>query len=478
MSDTPDYLSIAHQVQQPYWRTVDDVLEGTTAIRKRGETYTAKAQGESDERFKRRLERSRYYNLYKRVLDSLVGRVYRKPPKLAIDGSEVLSADVEDIDGLGTHLSVFGRRLFRKSIHHGHAAILVDAPPDPNLGRRPSVADAQRLGLRPYWVPIHAPQILSAVSGPGIGAAVLQQVAIRDDRVVPDGRFGERLSKGFRVWYLDAQGVVWEKWEVPEKGENPVRVDDGLISGLRVIPVVPDYASDPLGWFHTRPMLYDVAEANLDHYAIQSDHRYSLHVASIPIPVIKETQQPGEEKTEIPISVENGIRLYSEHGEAYFMEHQGKALNQTRDEMRDLEDRCLYLGLQTTVRRTRSAETAEAKRIDAMEQDSVLAVAARGHQDALEQALKVHAVLRGEPEPSITMSFDYDGMSMGADMFARTVDAFTAGLLRRETVWQMMEQGGILPEDFDHQAEALALDSARDLGGKVPDDILDDDLAA
>ena len=129
-TDTPNQKNLVYQAQEHAWEMVDDVLQGTVAVRKKGEVYTPRAQGESMEKYERRLKRSRFYNIYRRTLGGMTGRVFRTPPKLAKDAPKELLEHAENIDGKGTHVSIFARRLFRKGLHHGHAAILIDTPPD------------------------------------------------------------------------------------------------------------------------------------------------------------------------------------------------------------------------------------------------------------------------------------------------------------------------------------------------------------
>jgi hypothetical protein len=462
--DTPAVTNAAYDAQRPDWIVVDDVYSGTKAIQKKKDTYTPRAQGESDPRYERRLNRSRFYNVYRRTITGLVGRVFRRPPKLASDTtSPQIEAHVENIDGQGTHLAVFARRVFTHAVHHGHAAILIDAPRDPNLGRKPRLKEISDLGLRPYWVPVKADQIVNFATDVIRGVTVLTQVSIRECRMVADGRFGESEDVTYRVFTLTNDGVTWELWS--ESAGKLSMEDSGIVKGTKTIPVIPIYAVDPLGWFHSRPTLLDLAETNLDHYAIQSDHRYSLHVASIPIPVIK---NDGPINEPIPISVEDGIRL-GVNGDAYFLEHKGTALGQTRQEMQDLEERMALLGMATLSRRTNQAETAEAKRIDAMEQESTLAVAARSLQDALEQGLHIHAEMIGEEAPSITVNFDFDGLTMTPEQFRAHLEAWQSGAYTLETFWTMMEQGGLLPEDFDRETETQALAEQAMATPVVPD---------
>ena len=54
---------------------------------------------------------------------------------------------VEDVDGYGTSLDTFARRLAINSILWGHAAILVDMP---NTEAAANLQEERDLGLRPY----------------------------------------------------------------------------------------------------------------------------------------------------------------------------------------------------------------------------------------------------------------------------------------------------------------------------------------
>lgn len=454
MSDTPGTPNAAYREQEAAWKLVDDVLEGTKAIRLGGERYTPRAIGEEEERYEKRLQQSRFYNLYRHVLDGLVGRVFRRPPVIAADGSPTLRAHAEDITGTGVHLSVFARRLFRWSVHHGHDAILIEAPREQRLGRRATIADVRRLGIRPYWVLVKAPQILDfAVTYEG-GLEVIQSVTLKEAGTEREGRFGEKPYVQYRVLEMRGGTPTFEVWR-EEKGGTVLRPDlSGEYQGIDQIPLVPCYAGEPLGAFRSFPTLYDVAEANLDHYAVQTRHSYNESVASNPIPVIK---NDGPITDPIPISVEHGIRL-SANGDAYWMEHSGGALTQTRESMRDLEQRIGILGMLATVaRRTNQAETAEAKRIDAMEGEARIAAWARGLQDALEQGCVLHARMIGEEAPSVTINLDFDGLTMTPDQFRATVEGWERGAYTIETLWAMLAQGGVLPEGFNPEKEGRAL---------------------
>ena len=64
---------------------------------------------------------------------------------------------IKDVDGYGTDIDAFARRLVLNSLLLGHSAVLVDFPstePAPNLQVE------RQLGLRPYFLEVRADQIL------------------------------------------------------------------------------------------------------------------------------------------------------------------------------------------------------------------------------------------------------------------------------------------------------------------------------
>lgn len=479
-AEDPAYLSAAYTTQRDRWNLLDDVLGGTSALRLKAELYLPRAPGESQEKYDRRLARSRFYNFYRRTLRALVGRVMRKAPKLADGGGDavdpLLLAHAENIDGQGAHFAVFTRRFLSWGMHYGFGGILVDVPPDlsPRIGRQPTLADERAAGIRPYWVPFSARQILSHRTAVIGGVRRLIQIVLLEDSEEEDGAFGAKRVLRYRVLRRSESGPpTFQVYERLASGPGAAAattggpsshyrvVSEGQYRNQTEIPFSAYYAEDPDGWFQAQPKLIDLAEINLDHYAVQSDHRHSLHVASIPIPVLKGVD---EEQGSRAWSVERGIYLPAD-GDAFYLEHEGRALAETRSELRDLEDRMGVLAMSQMARRTNQAETAESKRLDSMDHESSLATAARGLQDTLEQAWGFHAQYLGVVEPEVVVNFDFDGLTLGTDQIREAREGWLSGVYSLDTLLDILEAGGALPEAFDREAdqERVAEESARRL---------------
>lgn len=467
-ADDPAHTSAAYNRQRDKWDVVDDVEGGTEALRAKGEEYLARAPGESDESYDRRLKRSHFYNYYRRTLTALVGRVMRKPPKLSDKADPILLEHAENINGEGEHHVVFARRFLRMGMHYGFGGILVDAPPplEAKIGRKPTRADEKRAGQRPHWKRYSAREIISFRPVVVDGVKRLGQLVLHESRESEVGAYGITVVDRFIVLNRNTDGTgprftIWERMEdvtpTTPKQKTKARyraVSSGQYRNTIDIPFARYHASDPKGWFESDPALIDLAELNLDHYNVTSDHRHSLHVASIPIAIFK-----GRDKTKQVQAwgVEHGIDIDGEGADAFYLEHEGKALEQTRQELLDIENRMGFVALSMMARRTNQAETAEAKRIDGMEQGSALEVMARGLQDTLEEAWGFHAAMIGLPAPDVKVNIDFDGLSMSPEQIAQARESWLAGAYSLDTFLDILEAGGALPEEFDREVDGEKL---------------------
>jgi hypothetical protein len=220
------------------------------------------------------------------------------------------------------------------------------------------------------------------------------------------------------------------------------------------LPVVTDYAGRT-AFMESDPPLLDLALWNVRHYQVDSDRAQSLSVANKPIFVTT-----GVNKDDISVFVVGaalGLALPPE-GKAEYVETLGRALGESRSELQDIEQRMAALGLSMLVRQTRSAETAEAKRIDKSEQDSELAASARGTKDAAEEALMLHAMWMGLPTGgSLDVNMDFSIEALDPQMLAVLAKMAADFQLPLETLWDIMSRHGTLPDSFDPEVALAAL---------------------
>jgi hypothetical protein len=110
------------------------------------------------------------------------------------------------------------------------------------------------------------------------------------------------------------------------------------------------------------------------------------------------------------------------------------------------------MGMSFLVSDTRAAETAEAKRLDATAENSTLATAAQGIEDAINLALEIHAWYLGIEKagaPVMTINKDFENTAMDSQTMVAYVDAVVRAGLPPRLLLEAWQQGGRLPADAD-----------------------------
>jgi hypothetical protein len=302
----PNYQSDDFQEYFPLWNKVDACLGGTEAMRETGKNGEAEHLPqfplESDENYRYRLETSTFLPAYGNGLDMIVGAITRKPPMFAANVPASVAADWENIDNAGTHWTVFAQRLLRSGVHLGAAFVLTEMPPKPDgtMDR----AQAEAINFRPFSILYSAKELADWPIYVIIdGAPVLQQIRFREESVTLDG-FAEVETERYRVWRVpvesDGQGnfhragnAEWEIWE--ERDTDPATRRRGQKKKELVIVAsgISPLADIPVAVFNANPchddpresegpVLMNLANLNIKHYQLTSDHEKVLHKCAPP----------------------------------------------------------------------------------------------------------------------------------------------------------------------------------------------------
>lgn len=463
--DLPSALSHAAARQQKALKIVRDAWGGTEAIKDSGTTtYLPKHPGEDGPNYRSRLQRSVFFNAFRRTIEGLAGLVFRKDPVLGDDVPAQIQEHWENIDLAGTHGDVFARDLLADALTAGHNAILVDYPDTGGV----ALTLADEAPLRPYWVPILKDNILSWRTEQIQGRTVLIQAVLKECTYVPAGEFGEKEQTRYRVLYLDALGPAWRLLEIVDN-KRVVLVGEGRFSNQVEIPLAEIPTSGKRDILDSDPPLLDLAYLNLAHYQQQSDYFHSIHKTCVPVLFgagITNRDADGN-VTELVVGPNTAIMDPNPEASLQYVSHSGEALGSCKAALDDLKSDMATLGLSMLASEKRVAETAEAKRLDKATSDSALAVAARGLQDGIERALGFHARYLLQPlGGSIEINRDFEGLSMDA----ATMNAY-ASLIAQGLPWDVvipeLQLGGRIPEDVD--PEELSLQMAAEQAAKEED---------
>ena len=450
-SDRADYHGSIWRDQIDDLKVVRDLYAGTRAMIAEGEKYLPAHPKEDPDDYRRRLARAKLFNAMARTVGGFTGMVFRKSPNLQDDVPPEIVEHAQNIDLRGQALEVFARGVFEETLLAGHVFIHIDAPraADPSEVNG-SLAQIAALGRRPFWRIVRKDSVINAQWDYVGGRPVLTRVVIHEQDTEADGTYGEREVDRFRE-LLPGGGLLWER-----DGDGLTLVDEWT-SSVDEIPLVPVYAnpSNP-DFLQSVPPLMDLAWENIEHYQVRSDHRHALGFASIPLPVFI-----GQARRDVEWGANRAIFLPDPQAKAMLLESSGASIAESRQELKDIELRMTALGLQHLVQGRGVQKTAEEDRNQRTEVWSSLAAMARGLRDGLENALQLHAKYLGLPDGGrLQVNKDFDALSISPQMAAQLLAMQERGVITRETLWDVLIRGEVLPETFDPEQEGAQLDAS------------------
>lgn len=461
--DLPSTQSAASRRQAPAVTRARDLWGGDAAVKERTTEYLPQAPLESTKNYTARLKRSVFHNFFRRTVEGLSGFVFRKDPVLEEDVPEIIKVQWENIDNAGTHGDVFVRDLFTDALATGHAAILVDFP---DTGPRTLRLDEERkAGVRPYWVPLKKEQLWSWRTVLEAGRIIVSQLVVKETTIEPAGKFGEVEVTRYRVFTRDVTptGVVvaWSLQRVTE--DKKVIVDRfGTYPTQVEIPIAEVPTSGRIGLFESDPPLADVAALTIAHYQIWSDGANSIHKTCVPLLFTSGFSLQNADGSPVAIGPDHGINSESPDGDAKYVTHGGESLGSVKQWLDDLKADIGALGLAMLAPQKRAAETLGAKRLDRQGEESMLAVSARGLQDACERALTFHArYLALDSGGSITINRMFDATVLDPQAVQAYVSLVDTLGVPEEEVLEMLKRGGWLRDDADIAAMADLMRGAR-----------------
>lgn len=465
-NDSPDALGVLHQKQIEDVDLVRDIWKGTGHVRTLSTKYLPKFPKETDGGYTARVATSVLFNAFKRTVAGLTGLVMRKDPKLGDDVPEDIVTAWENIDLAGRHGDVFTKDVLENAMVDGHSHIFVDLQEAVKLvnletgeAQTPTLEDEQ--DLRPYWINVKKQDVLRFGQITIKGRVVLVSLAFREFVLRPVGNFSEEKVERIRDYQLvrDESGqrhVVFRLFERDKSKDASgqwVLISEGLMT-INEIPLVTVYTNRK-AFMVSEPPLLDLAYENIAHYQLRSDRMNTLHIAGTPVPVFSGMNEDG------PIGMGADLGLSLPPGAtADYLEPTGASLKETRQELQDIEARMAVLGMSMLKAETRSAETAEAKRLDRGEKDSALSMSARNLQDGTEEALRLHAkwlVPASETGGSMAINKDFQDLKLLPAKIKVYSEAVIAKQISIETFWQILFEGEELPEGFDPEEEKKRL---------------------
>lgn len=466
---TVDTESAATKAMKKSWTRIDDILAGAERVREKGELYLPKYVKEPLGEYNRRKAATPWRPEFADSLTNLAAKPFSRDVALQGTVSGRIKEIAEDVDGRGNNMHVFAGEVFYRAIGYGLHAILVDFP---SMRPNATVADEKELNARPYWVQVHAKDILALYTRFEGAKEIIAHVRFKECSIARDG-FDEKEVERIRVM----EPGLWQLWE-KQKHENDDKpkyylIEKGTIDrrGKEDVPLVLFFTGERKGALEVKPPLDDLADMQIELYQALSRLEEILTFAGAPMlsgnglaPPPPTIGPNGENIPGAGIDVGPRCVLYAppaaDGGQTSWSYVQPDAAN-IKEMREDKETRIAdmkRLGMQPLARKS-GTPTATGESIEAAKAHSAVQRWAIGLKDALEQALVFTAEMLGESTTAeVSVNTDWAIDVQGAEELRTLVSMRNAGDISRDTLWDEMTRRNVLGPEFDSEQEAERID--------------------
>lgn len=451
----PDYSYMLPTVTM-----VRDAVEGDPAIKWRKEHYLpasfAKKDGEYTPHYKEYLARAYFMGVTGRTKEALVGMVFRKAPTHEMPTP--LENLLEDIDGSGQSLDQIAKEMIGELMEAGKQYLLVDYP---EAEEGMDSETEQRLGLRPTIAAYPFESLINWRFEGIKGRQMLTMAVLRESVDTGTDEFGHDTDYRYRVLRL-RDGVytqqVYDEGGVSITDEYSPRMAGG--APFDHIPLHIAGAKSNLPG-KDMPPLYDIARVNIGHYQNTANTEESGYIGTQPmlhVDVGETSLEEWKQHNADPLAFGNRQGLTTKGGRLDIVQAQATDYNLTLMERK--EGQMVMLGARL-VQRGGQAETAEASRINASAEASVLDVLVGNASEAIEAALEDMARFMGIDPNAVSYQLNksfWESSLSGQDLVA-VMQGYQGGVYGSKDVIYMMRKGSITL-DPDRDDEEIMQDAA------------------
>jgi len=372
------------------WEVMKAVSEGTEYLRENSEAFLPLEPREDYTAYMARVNRAVFSPFTQRLIRAATGLVLRKP--IALTGDPYWTEMFKmDVDGCKSDLDEYARRILMCSLTYGQSHILVDYPaPSGAL----SLAEERQQNRRPYWIEVDPNNLFGYRLDRESNYGNLVQVRIGEKAVLPDGDFGEKVFDQVRVIEPGRYRVFRKSDQIDAMYD----VDDNSYAG--------EFETGTTG----------------DDYKLAESGSFSLG--------------------EIPLVISVNYAMATQPGnKVYYVEPASSAFEAQSSEIKELQMQMATLGISTLSQQKFVAESADARRLDRVDTNSMLAMVSMELEQKLQKAFNLSAEYVGIEPPEVKISRDFDiERLIGQDITALT-SLFDQQVLQADGTykWELVE---------------------------------------
>lgn len=439
-----------YQAWSSEWRKTRAAAQGEQAVKALPNVLPVDFAKTEKERFAAYMARAYFLGVTGRTKDGMIGMVYRKNASQELP--KAMEPLLENFDGSGNSIEQCGKILLAGRLETSRHLVLVDYPSvDPNTDK-----DTQsRAGIMPTVALYPCEALINWRYGVVKGKRELVLAVLEEQKNISPDEFGHDSEPEYRVLRLTEAGYTQQMYN-----NQGAPVDDEVrpMAAYEPLPRIPLHGVRDL----EEPPLSPIATVNIAHFRNIADLEDSAYVVGCPMLNVDVGETSLDEwKEHNPNGVAFGSRkgLVTRGGQLQMVQAQEN--NLARQIKQDKEGEMVMLGAQL-IQRGGQAETAEAARLRAGTESSVLDRIVNDLSEDLEAALEDCArFMRIDPAlVNYTLNTDFFESGLSPQALMAVIQGVTNSVIAPSDALEMIRTGK-LGIDASRDNEAIALEIAQ-----------------
>jgi len=369
-----------------------------------------------------------FYGATGRTVDGLVGLIFSK--QAVQDLPDSIQYLDENADSKGNSLRDLAKKAATEAMISPRSGILVARPSTPEGS---SIADVEAQNLRPKLLSYKFEDIINWDYEVINNVEKLSLVVLCELTTKRDG-FKVDVEKQYRVLEL-IEGVyhqsLYNDAGAQIEGVLPVTINGSTSD------IIPFYFIEVGA--EGKSIINDLVDMNFHHYQVSADYNSKNHFSSFTI-----YYETGADSSQNML-MGNGVKWSNRSSDATFgiLQPDGNA-DALRISLQDDEQRMAALGAEALKPRSSGAESAEAKSLDQVAQNSTTADVAITISEALTKALNFASMWMGSTEEAVyQLNTDYNPTGMSGQDLTAIVSAYQGGAISYDTLYENLQRGEI-----------------------------------
>lgn len=392
--------------------------------------------------------RAPYFNAADRTVNALTGMIFGKDPMWVLPPA--INGYADDITLSGDSLRSFAYHVTEQEISTSRVGVLVDYPQTSPAGM--SMADAQRLNLRPFLRMYKAESIINWREAVINGARKLVMVVLCESvETAGDSEFEVGSANQYRV--LDLFEGRYRQRLLNEKDE----LISEVFPTMRGAPMTEIPFRIVGGTTVRKPLLMDLVDVSFDHYRRGADLVNGEHYTALPTPWVAGVQL--DDGDTLNIGSTTAWTFDNHEAKVGYLEFTGAGLGSIKSSLADLERQMAVLGARMLSEDTRGAEAVGTMELRTASERSILAAVARDVSDTMRQCLEWMAMWVGaNAEVEFALNTDYGAHRIEPQQLQQLVAAWQSDAITLRTLFENLQKGEIIAPDADYESYQTELD--------------------